>query len=252
MTDLDQTPADTLPSAVAEDQPEATRPKPSSQLVFAIDCDRTLTGPDLVPAREALDAVARLRAAGIRCILVTGRTQEHLALYPEVVQAFDSFVLEGGASWGPWDSQWTPGNANTVHDAALRVQAQGIAIERGRASFSCDRKDLVRASTLASDCSLQVNLDRVDVLPPGIDKGVGLDGALSRMGFRGAMIIAIGDGENDVPLFHRANVGLAVANAVPALKEEADEVLAGEGPKGLVEAAARIMHGEWAFQGGKG
>lgn len=251
MTELEQTPADILPKVLTEVQPDAARPKVSSQLVFAIDCDRTLTGPDLVPAREALDAVARLRAAGVRCILVTGRTQEHLERYPGIPQAFDAFVLEGGASWGPWESQWTPGNINIVHDAAARVQGQGIAIERGRASFSCDRNDLLRASALAADCSIQVNVDRIDVLPPGIDKGVGLDGALGRMALRGATIIAIGDGENDIPLFHRATVGLAVANAVPALKEEADEVLQGEGPKGLVEAAARILHGEWAFHGGQ-
>lgn len=215
-------------------------------MVLAVDCDRTLTGPDLVPDAHALAAVARLRAAGLRCILVTGRTRQDLARHEAVPAAFDGYVLEGGATWGPWHDQWVPGNAGVALDAATRVAAAGIAIERGVASFSCARDDLGRVRALAGDCLLSPNVDRVDVLPPGMDKGMGLEAILGRMGLRGVRVIAIGDGENDIPMFGRADVALAPANAHPLAKEAADVVLEQEGPAAVVQAAQRILQGDWA------
>lgn len=215
-------------------------------VVCAVDCDRTLTGDDFVPDASALAAIARLRAAGIVCVLVTGRSKQDLSRHPQLPTAFDAFVLEGGASWGPWEEQWRPGNDRVVLEVARRIQAEGILLQVGTASFSCQRADLERVRALAGECALQPNVDRVDVLPPGIDKGMGLEAMLARMGLRGAHVIAIGDGENDVALFHRAAVGLAVANAHAQLKSAADEVLQGAGPQGLVEAADRILAGQWS------
>lgn len=238
MTDLQTTTA----------SPTALPPVRRPGTVLAVDCDRTLTGDDLVPDERALAAIAQLRAMDVKCVLVTGRTQADLARHHALPHAFDAYALEGGAAWGPWDDLWLPGNVNIVLDAASRLEAAGVAVRRGKASFSCDRADLPRVSALAADCSIQPNVDRVDVLPPGMDKGMGLEAALGRMGLRGVQVIAIGDGENDIPLFGRADVGLALANAHPALKEAADTVLEEAGPLGLVQAAKRILHGEWSLQ----
>ena len=241
MTDLPSIPADAL-------QPTRSPPPERPGTAFVVDCDRTLTGDDLIPDARALDAIAALRQANVTCILATGRAKAELATHARLPEAFDAFVLEGGASWGTWDDQWQAGNVNTVQDAAARVEAQGIPIVRGKSSFSCDRNDLARVSTLASDCRFFPNVDRVDVLPPGLDKGVGLDGALARLGRRGVQVIAIGDGENDLPLFDRAHVTIAPANAHPSVKEAADVLIDAPGPLAVVQAAQRILHGEWALQ----
>lgn len=240
MTDLPTIPADALQATVST-VPE----RPGT--AFVVDCDRTLTGDDLIPDARALDSIMALRQARITCILATGRTKEELVPYPRLQEAFEAFVLEGGASWGPWDDQWQAGNANLAQDAAARVEAQGIAVTRGKSSFSCDGKDLERVKAIAADCQFFPNVDRVDVLPPGLDKGIGLDGALARMGRRGMQVIAIGDGENDLPLFARAQVRIAPANAHASVKEAADVVLDVPGPLAVVQAAQRILQGEWAL-----
>lgn len=214
-------------------------------IAFAVDCDRTLTGDDLLPDPEALFAIADLRKAGFMCILVTGRSREDLERFPTVGEAFDAYALEGGAVWGPWNALIRPSNVDAVLKAADRVAEMGVAIERRSTSFGVPLKDIAVLQEKAADCSLQVNIDRVDVLPPGLDKGTGLDGALGSLGIRGAHVVAIGDGENDIALFDRSHVALAVANAVPALKAVADEVLTASGPAGVIEAARRLLKGEW-------
>lgn len=214
-------------------------------VVLAVDCDRTLTGADLVPDPGALSSVAKARAGGIRCILVTGRSREDLAAHADIPRAFDAYVLEGGAAWGMWADLKQPANAGVALSAAQGLEEAGISVERRTGSFSCARHDLDAVRRVAAGCSIQANVDRVDVTPPGVDKGSGLDAVLGLLGLRDAHVVAVGDGENDVPLFGRASVGLAVANAAPGLKRHADEVLPLPGPEGLVGAIERLLAGEW-------
>ena len=213
---------------------------------FAVDFDRTLTGTDHRPDSNALAAIQQLRQAGIRCILVTGRSHHELAAFPELANAFDAYVLEGGAEWGNWTERVQPSNAKLALDAADRMEQEGIQVVRRSASFGCPATAADVVARVAQGCSTQRNVDTIDVLPPGVDKGYGLDGALSQMGWRSAQVTAIGDAENDIPMFERANVALAVANAQPAAKAAADVVLAGEGPAGVIEAAQRLLRGEWS------
>lgn len=223
---------------------EAT-PTENERVVFAIDCDRTLTGPDLVPDPDALAAIADLRKAGIRCILVTGRSKADLERFPGVANGFDAYALEGGALWGSWENLLSPSNADVAMRAADRVVAAGFAIERRFASFGVDAVHHLEVRELAADCSIHLNIDRLDVLPPGLDKGTGLDGALASLGNRNAHVVALGDGQNDLALFDRSTIALAVANAVGPVKDAADEVLPTPGPLAVIDAARRLLAGEW-------
>lgn len=217
----------------------------NAPMAFAVDYDRTLTGPDLEPDPQALFALAELRQAGFKVVLVTGRSKADLERFPTIGDAFDAYALEGGAVWGPWTALNQPSNVDVVLKAADRVAQAGIDIERRTTSFSVALADLSAVRELASDCSIQVNVNRADVLPPGLDKGMGLDGALGSIGFRGARVVAIGDGENDLPMFDRASMGLAVGNAVQVLKDAADEVLEAPGPAAVIDAVRRLLKGDW-------
>jgi hydroxymethylpyrimidine pyrophosphatase-like HAD family hydrolase len=83
-----------------------------------------------------------------------------------------------------------------------------------------------------------LNKDSAMVLPEGVNKGSGLRWVLKRLGLSKKDVIGVGDGENDADLFQASGLRVAVANAVPELKEMADWVtpgLAGSGVEQLSE-----------------
>ena len=68
------------------------------------------------------------------------------------------------------------------------------------------------------------NKGAVMVLPAGVNKATGLARALERSGLSPHNAVGIGDAENDHALLRLCGCGVAVANALPRLKEAADIV----------------------------
>lgn len=58
----------------------------------------------------------------------------------------------------------------------------------------------------------------LELLPPGISKGTALLRVLERQGLDPAEVVAMGDSQNDQEMLEAAGLGVAVANADPALK----------------------------------
>jgi hydroxymethylpyrimidine pyrophosphatase-like HAD family hydrolase len=79
------------------------------------------------------------------------------------------------------------------------------------------------------------------VLPAGVDKATGLAAALEELGLPARGVVGVGDAENDHPLLAACGFGVAVANALPALKERADRVTAGDHGEGVVELAEWLL-----------
>ena len=82
------------------------------------------------------------------------------------------------------------------------------------------------------------------VIPPGVNKRTGFEAALRTLGELPSATVAVGDGENDIPLFAVAGVSVAVANAVDALKARADVVLTEPNGKGIQLLAAALVAGD--------
>ncbi|HLY82358.1 MAG TPA: HAD hydrolase family protein [Acidimicrobiales bacterium] len=78
---------------------------------------------------------------------------------------------------------------------------------------------------LGLECQLIRNRSELMVLPSGVSKGSGLLEALGELGLSRHNTVAVGDAENDHSLLEVTEVGVAVANAVPSLKAQADVVL---------------------------
>ena len=64
-----------------------------------------------------------------------------------------------------------------------------------------------------------------EVMPKGCNKGRALERLALYLGISPARTLAVGDDENDIAMFRKARLGIAVANAAPKAKEAADLVL---------------------------
>lgn len=76
----------------------------------------------------------------------------------------------------------------------------------------------------------------VEVVNPKANKGVALEKLLEKLGYDLSEVMAFGDSENDVEVFKRVGLAIAVSNAEPALKRYAHYVTKAPLGDGVVEA----------------
>ncbi|HEY6555684.1 MAG TPA: HAD hydrolase family protein [Polyangiaceae bacterium] len=195
---------------------------------IAVDYDGTLTtGPR--PEECVLSAIRLLRSANRRVVLVTGRILSELAGdFPDVYEHFDAIVAENGAVL------WHAGRARPlVAGISTKLSRQlrelGIPARSGMVILALEavHDEAVRKQCVALGLDHQLirNREALMVLPAGISKASGLLDALGQLGVSHHSAIGIGDAENDIALLEACEIGVAVANAVPSLKERADLVL---------------------------
>lgn len=83
-----------------------------------------------------------------------------------------------------------------------------------------------------------IRISRVwlDVMPKGVSKASGVDLIKDRLGYGLESMIAFGDAENDVEMICRAQIGIAMANAMDIVKEVADDVTRSHQQNGIAYA----------------
>jgi len=206
--------------------------------VLACDYDRTIALNAVVPDanRRALREVA---ATGRRLVLVTGRTMTELLDVFDELRLFDRIVLENGAvvhdpARGADRLLAPPVSAALVAELE-RLRMQPLAVGRALCATAAqnERQLMAVLGDLRLDLKLSYNRDSVMVLPAGISKATGFNAALGELGEAPPSTVAVGDGENDLPLLAAAGVGVAVENAVEALKQQADLTLTQAGTEGF-------------------
>ncbi|MFY9530465.1 MAG: HAD family hydrolase [Candidatus Acidiferrales bacterium] len=213
---------------------------------LACDFDGTLaTGAKV--SGSTLAALERVVASGRKLILVTGREMhELLPIFPEHV-IFERIVGENGAVLYRPASRETmvladPPSKKFV--AALRdLRVEPLSV--GRSVVATPRANDAKVLRVIRELGLELqviyNKDGVMVLPPGVDKGTGLLAALAELGISQRNTIGIGDAENDHALLSVCECGVAVANAIPALKERADLTTAEPNGKGVEELIEKLL-----------
>jgi hydroxymethylpyrimidine pyrophosphatase-like HAD family hydrolase len=77
-------------------------------------------------------------------------------------------------------------------------------------------------------------------MAPGVSKGVALHELIARLGVPREAVVAFGDGENDIPLLEAAGLGIAMANAMPALLPYAAETTLSNADDGVAVALERL------------
>jgi len=221
---------------------------------LACDYDGTLASDDSL-GPEALAALERAREAGLRLILVTGRTFFDLTRVCERLDLFDGVVAENGAVL------YFP-RAGILHDQAppppprvlIELDRRGIFYQVGRVVVGTARADeaAVREALSAIGVSLRLMCNRgaLMLLPEGVTKGTGVRHVIRELGLSPHDVLALGDAENDLDLFEACGFTGCPANAVPVLRERADWVFPGENGRAVAAAiAGPILGGDLRVDG---
>jgi len=84
-----------------------------------------------------------------------------------------------------------------------------------------------------------------NVHAPGVSKASGVELLAQQRGLTLADVLAVGDGENDLPLLRRAGLGVAMGNAPEHVRAQAGAVVRGHGEDGGAEALERFVLEPW-------
>lgn len=220
-------------------------------LALATDYDGTLAQEGEVSA-ATVAALRRLRASGRKTILATGRElQELLWIFPEV-DLFDVVVAENGALlYFPAEHREEPLTEPPPVRFLKTLRERGVwPLNVGRSIIASNESQgpaiLSAIHSLGLDLQVTFNKGSVMVLPSGVNKATGLEAALNHLGLSPEQVVGVGDAENDHPLLRYCGCGVAVANALPALKERADMVTHGGDEEGVIELIDGILADELA------
>lgn len=215
-------------------------------LVLALDYDGTLATEGRVDP-EVMAALERLRASGRAVVLVTGREiQDLLGVFPDI-QIFDRVIAENGALlYSPGDRQEKLLGESPSPELIRALRARGVTpLSVGRVIVAtCEPHEAIVLQTireLGLDLQVIFNKGAVMVLPAGVDKGTGLQTALEDLGFSTRDCVGIGDAENDRAFLSLCECSVAVANALPSVRNRADLITRGERGAGVVEVIDRLL-----------
>ena len=81
----------------------------------------------------------------------------------------------------------------------------------------------------------------LEIVPRGWNKWTGMQALLNHSLIYPEEVMAIGDGENDLEMIAGVGLGIAMGNAVPAVKEVALEVVANNDEDGIAEAINKYV-----------
>jgi hydroxymethylpyrimidine pyrophosphatase-like HAD family hydrolase len=208
--------------------------------VLACDYDGTIAEQACV-ADTTVKALARVRESGRKLVLATGRLLSELqAIFPKVNEMFDAVVAENGAVL------YFPGRreVKVLGDPPERalieaLQKRNVGVTLGSSILASwvnfAEPALAAIQEAGVERTLVFNKGAMMLVPGGVTKGTGLLRALVSMGLSPHNMVGIGDAENDHAFLALCECAVAVADAVPALRERADYVTRAPSGRGVVE-----------------
>jgi HAD superfamily hydrolase (TIGR01484 family) len=213
---------------------------------LASDYDGTLAQDGQVDA-ATLGALERFKASGKRLILITGRELKDLVKVFDAVRLFDVVIAENGAVlYLPAAKEERALAAAPPHEFVSALRAKGVEpLSIGRsivATWTPNETvvlDVIRE--LGLDWQLTFNKGAVMCLPPGVNKGSGLAAALEELKLSPHNVAGIGDAENDQAFLSMCGCSVAVANAIPSVRERVDICTAAARGAGVAEFIDRWL-----------
>ena len=215
-------------------------------LALACDYDGTLAS-DGVVASATVAALEQVRASGRRLLLITGRELADLQRSFDRVDLFDRVVAEnGGLLYRPAENRevaLAPPPSKAFIDALRARGVEPLGVGRTIVSTRRPNESLVldAISELGLELQIIFNKGAVMVLPSTVSKCTGLLAALRELGLSPHNVVGVGDAENDHAFLAASEAAVAVANAVPSLKEQADWTTSGARGAGVEELIASLL-----------
>jgi hydroxymethylpyrimidine pyrophosphatase-like HAD family hydrolase len=196
---------------------------------------------------ETVAALNRLRDTGRRLILVTGRELQDLLAVCQHLELFDRVVAENGAVvyWPAKREEKLLGEpppelfVRALRERGVSPIAVGQVIVATWKPHETTVLEVIR--DLGLELHVTFNKDAVMVLPAGLSKATGLAEALRELGLSAHNVVGIGDAENDHAFLRLCECRIAVANALPMLKDAADLVTRHDHGAGVRELIDRLI-----------
>ena len=220
-------------------------------LALASDYDGTLAADGRVN-KETVAALERLQKSGRKFILVTGRELDELLQVFKQINLCDLVVAENGALlYAPATREEKLLGTKPPEEFVKKLRDRGVApLSVGRAIVATWRPNETKVFEVIRELRLELqvifNKDAVMVLPSGVNKASGLKVALDKLGLSPNNVVGIGDAENDRDFLSACRCGVAVANALDILKEQADFVTKSARDAGVVEIIDHLVANDFS------
>jgi hydroxymethylpyrimidine pyrophosphatase-like HAD family hydrolase len=223
--------------------------------VLALDYDGTVARNDVLDP-TVREAIAAARTNGVLVLLVTGRILDELRRVAGDLHFVDGIVAENGAIvYFPHSGHTTVLAPAVPAPYLAELRRRGLSFQAGQCLVDGDAEDGPKLLDVIRRLELPLvlifNRSRVMTMPQGISKATGLHAALDMIRRSARNTLAVGDAENDHELLRIAEVGAAVQWGSPALREAADVVVAGEGPRAVADFVRPLAIAGFLPQPGK-
>jgi hydroxymethylpyrimidine pyrophosphatase-like HAD family hydrolase len=211
--------------------------------ILIFDYDGTLTYESNEVPQVTRDALKKMKEKKLATLgIISGRDLPFLQKVDQNLSSVFSFLIaENGAISYFSDLKKKEVLGKDWSEKARRLlSTSGIPMHFAEVMFATGIENAPRVSDFLTKVGLEAKLvpnrDSLMVLPPGVDKGTGVAATVQHFGTtKKHFLTCFGDGENDLALFAPADLGVAVANAVDALKKIADVVTEKPGGYGVAE-----------------
>ena len=215
-------------------------------LALACDYDGTLAHDGRVD-EETVGWLERFRHSGRRLIMVTGRELPDLKTVFPHLDLFERVVAENGALlYHPASREERPLCEPPPEQFVRALRERGVdPLSVGRVIVATREPNETTVLAVIRDLGLErqviFNKGAVMILPSGANKATGFCAALDELGLSPHNTVGVGDAENDHAFLSVCECAVAVANALPMLKERADLVTEGARGAGVVELIRKLI-----------
>jgi hypothetical protein len=218
-------------------------------LALATDYDETIAFDGRVD-EPTVEALRRVKAAGLRLVLVTGRELTDLFNTFEYPDLFERIVAENGAViYDPATHSVESISSAPPPVFVETLERQLVPLSVGHTIVATvepyEQQVLAAIHDLGLEWHVIFNKGSVMALPSDVTKATGLAPALAALQVPLERTVGVGDAENDQAFLRMCGLAVAVDNALPAVKVIADVVTTEARGAGVRELIAGLLAGKF-------